>query len=424
MVKGTITMERTPRGIPVITERLEGCRSAGFMMAVNTGSRDETEDIWGLSHLLEHSVFRATRNRSSFQMSKEMEGAGGELNAFTSKEMTAYHAVTLSETSGTAKSIVADIVCNPLLKAEDIEMEKKIVIQEIGMCENDPSSYIHDLFAETMWKGNELEHNEAGTVDIVRSMGENDLRKYYDERYTVSNFAVFACGDVDPADVMAWAEENLDPMPVGQARRREAPVVREGVYNHYVRKEDHCYVGMGFPAYPADHPDRTALSMLSAVLGSGSSSRMFQQVREERALVYSVYNYTDQNSDAASMATFFSSTDDNVLEAVETVGKVYREVLENGVGQEELDKARNLVKGATIRRMESTDDRLYRLARNTMLTWNPMTLEQRLAEMDAVTCEDLARVAEDVIRGDLLTVTMYGKKVSSMKGFKPSQIEI
>ena len=417
-------MERTSCGIPVVTERLDGCQSAGFMIAVNTGSRDETEDIWGLSHLLEHSVFRATKNRSSFQMSKEMEGAGGELNAFTAKELTAYHAVTLTQTSETAKSIVADIVCNPLLKAEDIEMEKKIVIQEIGMCENDPSSYIHDLFAETMWKGNELGHNEAGTVDIVKAMGEKELRKYYDERYTVSNFAVFACGDVDPADAMAWAEENLDPMPMGQKRQRVTPVVKEGVYNHIVRKEDHCYVGMGFPAYPADHPDRTALSMLSAVLGSGSSSRMFQQVREEKALVYSVYNYTDQNSDAASMATFFSSTEDNVLEAINTVGKVYREILDGGVKQEELDKARNLVKGATIRRMESTEDRLYRLARNTMLTWKPMTLEERLAEMDAVTCEDLVRVAEDVIKGDLLTVTMYGKKVKDMKKFSPSQIEI
>ncbi|MBO7205844.1 MAG: insulinase family protein, partial [Candidatus Methanomethylophilaceae archaeon] len=236
--------------------------------------------------------------------------------------------------------------------------------------------------------------------------------------------AVFACGDVDPADAMAWAEENLDPMPIGQKRQRVTPVVKEGVYNHIVRKEDHCYVGMGFPAYPADHPDRTALSMLSAVLGSGSSSRMFQQVREEKALVYSVYNYTDQNSDAASMATFFSSTEDNVLEAINTVGKVYKEILDGGVKQEELDKARNLVKGATIRRMESTEDRLYRLARNTMLTWRPMTLEERLAEMDAVTCEDLARVAEDVIKGDLLTVTMYGKKVKDMKKFSPSQIEI
>ena len=153
MAKGNVTMERTPRGIPVVTDRIEGCRCSGYMIAVNTGSLDESEDIWGLSHLLEHSVFRSTKTRSSFQMSKEIEGAGGELNAFTAKEMTAYHGVTLKETEDVAKSIVADIVCNPLLKQEDIDLEKKIVIQEIGMCENDPSSYIHELFAETICKG-------------------------------------------------------------------------------------------------------------------------------------------------------------------------------------------------------------------------------------------------------------------------------
>ncbi|MDY5872731.1 MAG: pitrilysin family protein [Candidatus Methanomethylophilaceae archaeon] len=424
MAKGNVTMERTPRGIPVVTDRIEGCRCSGYMIAVNTGSRDESEDIWGLSHLLEHSVFRSTKTRSSFQMSKEIEGAGGELNAFTAKEMTAYHGVTLKETEDVAKSIVADIVCNPLLKQEDIDLEKKIVIQEIGMCENDPSSYIHDLFAETIWRGNELAHNEAGTVKIVEGLTADDLRRYYEDRYTCANLAVFACGDVDPADAMSWAEENLDPMSAGTPNKRTVPEVREGAYRHFVRKEDHCYVGMGFPALSADDPDRTALSMLNAVIGAGSSSRMFQQVREERALVYSVYNYIDQNTDAASMATFFSSTEGNVLEAMEIAGKVYGSILRDGVSKEELDKARNLVKGATIRQMESTEDRLYRLARNTMLTWKPASLEERLAEMDAVTCEDLARAAERVIRNDLLTVTMYGRKVRGMRKFSPAQIEI
>ena len=424
MAKGNITFERTSKGIPVITERLADSPSAGFMVAVNTGSRDESRDIWGISHLLEHVVFRATKTRSSFQMSKEIEGAGGEMNAFTAKEITAFYGVTLKETADTAKTLVADIVCNPLINQSDVDMEKKIVLQEISMVENDPSSYIHDLFAETMWKDHPLAHGEAGTTDIVKSLGSEELRKYYSERYVRPNISVFACGNVDRDDVMSWAEENFDAMPDGKANERYAPKVVDGTYRHVLRKEDHCYVGMGFPGYSATDDRRFALQMLNAVLGSGSSSRMFQRVREEKALVYSVYNYVDQNSDGSSMATFLSSTEENVLEAVETAGKVFRSIREEGVTKEELAKARNLVKGATVRRTESTNSELYRLARGTMLTGMPSSLDEWMAKLDAVTCEDVMAVADDVIRNGLLSVTMYGNDAKSMKGFSPSQIEL
>ena len=424
MAKGTITCERTPAGIPVITEFTEDSPSAGFMVAVNTGSRDEDRSIWGISHLLEHVVFRATKTRSSFQMSKEIEGAGGEMNAFTAKEMTAFYGVTLKDTADVAKTLVADIVCNPLINQSDVDMEKKIVLQEISMCENDPSSYIHDLFAETMWRDHPLAHNEAGTTDIVKGLGSGELRAYYGSRYVRPNISVFACGNVDPADVMSWAEQNFDAMPDGKANERHAPVVTEGQYRHFERKEDHCYVGMGFPGYQASDDRRPALQMLNAVLGSGSSSRMFQRVREEKALVYSVYNYVDQNSDGSSIGTFLSSTEENVLEAVETAGKVLRSIREEGVTKEELSKARNLVKGALVRRSESTEHELYRLARSTMLAGKPVALNDWLDAFDTVTCDDIMAVAEDVMRPELLTVTMYGKKVKSMKNFRTSQIEL
>ena len=195
-------------------------------------------------------------------------------------------------------------------------------------------------------------------------------------------------------------------------------------YSNIERKEDHCYVGMGFPGYQATDERRPALQMLNAVLGSGMSSRMFQKVREEKALVYSVYGYVDQNSDGSSMATFLSSTEENVLEAIETAGKVYRSIREEGVSKEELSKARNLVKGALVRRSESTEHELYRLARSTMLAGKPVSLNDWLDAFDTVTCEDIMAVAEDVMKHDLLTVTMYGKKVKSMKKFTTSQIEI
>ena len=183
-------------------------------------------------------------------------------------------------------------------------------------------------------------------------------------------------------------------------------------------------MGMGFPAFPANHPDMPALSLLSAVMGSGMSSRLFQSVREEKALVYSVYNAVGKSSDASTFAAYFSSTEENLLNAIETIGASYRELLDGGVSQEELDRARNLVKGSLIRRNESTRNRMNDLAQSYMMGMEPRGLGERIAELDGVTTEDLARVAEKVIRTDSLAVAMYGRDVGSMKDFNPASIEL
>ena len=423
MVNESISMEYTSAGIPVITDSVPGCRSSGYMVAVNTGSRDEHPEIFGLSHLLEHVVFRATKTRTSFQMSKEMEGAGGEMNAFTAKEMTAFYGVTIDSTANVAKDLVADIVSNPLIAKDDTELEKKIVLQEISMCENDPESYIHDLFDEVIWDGHELSQGEAGTRDVVNSLTNVDLRGYYDDRYRVPNLTVFACGSVDKDDVLRWAEENFDPMSGGRPNPRKAPVLTGSAYRHYKRKEDHCYVGMGFRAFDANDDDLPALTLLNAVLGSGSSSRLFQNVREEKALVYSIYNYVDQYTDAGSMGTYMSATEENVLDAIETTARTYRELKDWGLTDGELQRVKNLVKGALIRGMESTSRRLYTLAKGTMLVGKPRSLEERLSRLDAVTEEDVMRVAEKVIRPEGLNVVMYSDDVASMKDFKPTQLD-
>lgn len=423
MAQNNVSIGYTSGGIPVITESIPGAISSGYMVAVNTGSRDETPDIFGLSHLLEHVVFRATKTRTSFEMSKEIEGAGGEMNAFTAKEMTAFYAVTIRDTAKVAQDLVADIVSNPLIADNDTELEKKIVLQEISMCENEPDSYIHDLFDENIWKGHELSQSEAGTREIVSGLKNTDLRKYYDEKYRVPNFKVFACGAVDNADTVEWAERNLDALSGNKATKRTKPAVTGASYKHVKRKEDHCYVGMGFRTFEPTDKDLPALKLMSAVLGSGSSSRLFQSVREQKALVYSVYNAVTQYTDASTTGTFMSSTEENVLEAIETTAKTYRVFKENGLTENELTRAKNLLKGALSRSMESTSHRLYNLARNTMLTGVPESFEKRLEALDSVTDEDVMRVAEKVLDPKGLNIVMFGNDVKNMKDFDVSQLD-
>ena len=418
-----ISLEHTGAGIPVVTERT-GTISSGLMVAVGTGSRDEGKGISGISHLLEHVVFRGTKTRTSLQISKEMEGAGGEMNAFTSKEITAFYGITLKDTIDVAKELVADICVNPLISENDVELEKKIVLQEISMWENDPESYIHKLFAETIWNGHELSQNEAGEVKVVSSLGSRELRSYFEERYGRPNIAVIACGPVDRNDVMKWAEKNFDPIGSGKKIIRKRPVRTGSAFRSFSRKGDHTYIGMGFHAYPADHPDRSALKALTTVLGGGMSSRLFQSIREEKALVYSVYGTIDQNSDAGSMAVYMSSTENNAMEAMSTAVAVLKEVRDEGLNKGELDRARNLLKGATVRKMESTDSRLYRMTKSFMITGKAEPFTNDLDALDRVTEEDVMRVAGDMISSKKLNIAVYGKRTKELSKMTIDQMDL
>ena len=401
----------------MVSETIPGSQSAGYMIGVATGSRDECERIFGLSHLLEHTVFRATESRDSYQMAKEIEGAGGELNAFTAKEMTAFYGITIRETADVAMDIVGDIVANPKINGNDTELEKKIVLQELSMIRNEPESYIHDLFEAQLWRGHPLSQDEGGLESVVEGLAHTDLRDYYEEKYRIPNLAVYAVGAVDPEKTAEWAGNVLDGMSGGARNRRGAPPAPEAGYSFTENDADHYQIAMGFPAYGASHKDRAAVSLLAAVLGSGTSSRLFQGVREKKALVYSVYSAVSQYSDSSCLATYMSCTGPNVAESMSTaaseIGKLLREGLEKG----ELERTKRLLKGANVRAMESTDSRLYRLGVNHMLNGSAETLEERLARIDAVTGEDVMRAAEDILRPGRLNIAVLGRKNRKIRDF-------
>ncbi|NLL94892.1 MAG: insulinase family protein [Thermoplasmatales archaeon] len=421
MAKETIEASRTPAGIPVITIGPGKSGRCGYMVAVRAGSRDEAPGNLGISHLLEHSVFRRAGGRTSFEISRDMEAAGGSMNAFTSKEMTGYHGSTILETAGVARELVGDIVADPSLDGPDIELEKKIVLQEISMWENDPESYIHKLMSDTLWEGHGLSQNEAGLAEVVDSLGEADLREYYGERYGAPSMVVIACGDAPHDETVGWAEERFDPMG-GGPRRRVPPKALPPAYVRTPWEGGHCYVGMGFQTCPPDHADHTALGLLGAILGAGASSRLFHKVREESALVYSVYSVAPTYSDAASMETYFSSTPKNVLEAIEAVASVWRGIKDGGLADGELRKAKNMAWGRRTALAESTDNTMYSAARQYMVKGEVETMADYKSRIESVTGEDVMRVAGKYLDPGALRVAMYGT-APSMEGFSVSQVD-
>jgi predicted Zn-dependent peptidase len=418
-----ITLEYTSTGIPVVTDSIKGAMSSAFLVAVGTGSRDESKDVMGISHLLEHVVFRGTKSRTSLQISKEMESAGGIMNAFTSKEATEFFGVTLKDTADTAKKLVADILVNPLISESDVESEKKIVLQEISMWENNPEQCFHKYYEETMWDGHELSQNAAGEADIVKDLNNNDLREYFEERYRIPNIAVLAGGAVDSKDVMKWAEDNFN-VGNGVKIKRNKPVSTGSTYRFFPKKMDHTYIGIGFHTYPADHPDRYALRLLSAILGMGMSSRLFQGVREEKALAYDVYSMVKEYSDAGSMAAFMSCTEDNVTEAITTSAKIFKGLRDEGLQKGELERARNLWKGVIVNAMESTHSRLLSLTDSFMLTGKAEPFMNKVNALDDVTEEDIMRVANDVIASKKLNMVIYGKRTKQVTSLSLDQLDI
>ncbi len=418
-----LSLTYSDKGIPVITVSSQESQNSAFMVAVNTGSRDETPDIFGLSHLLEHVVFRATKTKNSFQMSKEIEEAGGYLNAFTGKEMTAFHAISIKDTADVAKNIVADIVRNPLINENDVELEKKIVLQEISMVENNPNIYIHDLFDEVVWKGHELEQGEAGNKKVVSSLTNKELRKYYEDRYGAQNMAVIASGHVTQDEVKEWTENNFDDMVAKIKTVRKAPDVCNHTYKLFKRKDDHCYAGMGFSSFGPNDKDMTAMRILSTVLGGGSASRLFQSVREEKALVYDIHNYVNRYTDASSMATFMSATENNVLEAIMTAAETFRKLKDEGLVKDEIQRAKNIFRGSLTRGLESTSNKMEVFAIDFMKTGKVKSVEDRMAEIDAVTEEDVMRVAERILDPKKVNLAMYSDDVKSMKDFSIDQLD-
>lgn len=424
MKGNSITISRTEGGIPVVTEFIPGCESAGYMVAVGTGSRDENPEIFGLSHLLEHVVFRETKTRTSYQMAKEMEGAGGELNAFTGRELTAFYGVTIKETKDVAKEMVSDIFSNPLINDEDVELEKKIVLQELSMIENEPEARIHDLFPNTIWRGHQLSQDEGGLPSVVEGLGAPELREYYDERYGIPNMAVFSAGNVDSEDTVAWASEKFDGMTGKMKIKRQPPKVPDSAYAFVKNKSEHCHIGFGLPAYDSRSENRMPAMLLGSILGSGTSSRLFQDVRESKALVYSVHTATEQYSDASSMTAYMSSTDGNVIKALEATASVFSRLKREGLEKNELAGTKRLLKGALVRSMESTERRLYRLSGSYMLNGSSMTLEQRLEAIEAVTEDQVMRVAQDLIKQSSLNIVVLGKGNKAIRDFDISSLDL
>jgi len=383
-----------PNGVQVLTERMPSVRSAAVGVWVRQGSAHESEANTGASHLLEHMVFKGTARRSAVEIAVALEGLGGSLDAYTSREHTSYQARVLDEHLPEALDVLADLVLTPRLEQADLDLEREVVLEEIAQVEDTPDDLVFELHAESLWGGHPYGRSILGTKASVAGMSAAGLRELHAARYSGPNLIVAAAGNVQHETFVERVEELFADAPGGLGPMEVAapPVTMTGT-QRFARDSAQTHIVFGTDVPGHSHPDRHALVLLSTALGAGMSSRLFQKVREELALCYSVYTYQAFYSSCGVSGVYVGTRPATADKAAKAVRHELARVVEEGLPDGELEQVKRQVKGQVMLSLESTGARLHRLASFALHDEPMMGLDGLIAKIDAVTADDVRRVA-------------------------------
>ncbi len=407
MVEDHISLRHTAGGIPVIIETLPSVRSVALSVNIRVGSRDEDPRLCGMAHLLEHVMFKGTKDQSAKEIADMIEGAGGELNGFTTKEMTSYHVFSLDETISVAEELLSDMMRHALIDEEHVELEKGVVTQEISSLEEDPESYASVLLDQSIWKGHPMSFSESGELECVKRICANDLRDFHDRFYVKPNVYVVAVGNLEGKEVMRWVSEQFDDLPNTKSPvKRKAPHPHSSI-NVYPREGDQAYVELGFPSYDAKNTKHHAASLAAIILGAGSSSRLYQRIREKEGLVYQIHMFPDAYSDCGLLETYFSSSVGEAEKVIRLIAEEIRQFKEEGLVAGELERAKRWVKGMFVRKLESTENRMYWLAENYVLSGKVQPVSRWIGEFQEVSEEQVLAAAQDLLRTRKLCIALH-----------------
>ncbi|HEX3704871.1 MAG TPA: pitrilysin family protein [Vicinamibacterales bacterium] len=383
-------------------------RSISIGVWLTRGSRHETAERGGIAHFVEHMLFKGTAARTAEDIAQAIDSIGGQLDAFTAKEYASYYIKVLDEHLPLAIDILSDIVRNPAFSAEDIEREKKVVLEEIKMVEDTPDDLVHELFTQGFWEDHPLGRPILGTKETVEALNATLLRDYFHNAYTPGNLVVSAVGNLQHAHVRELIEEKFGSLkPVGDAAAEHAPtVVPKILIRNKELEQSHICVGTS--SYPQNHDDRYASYVLNTLLGGSMSSRLFQNVREKRGLAYAVFSGLSAYRDAGSFTIYAGCSNDAVGQVIDLIVEELRGVKQTAVPDAELRRSKDHLKGSLMLSLENTASRMSHLARQEIYFDRQFGLDETLQGIDAVTPDDVQRVATELFHHDSLAATVLG----------------
>jgi len=408
----TKTLERTdqgevrrtllPGGLRVVTEHVPGVRSASVGMWVGVGSRDEQPSVAGAAHYLEHLLFKSTARRSALEIAEEIDAVGGELNAFTAKEHTCYYAHVLDEDLALAVDLVCDVVFEALLSERDMETERSVVLEEIAMRDDDPEDLLHDAFCAALLPDHPLGRPVLGTEQSITDLSRNALYGFYKRRYTLPRMVLAVAGNIKHADVLRLVRKALrnrlvgevEPTPVRRGRARAAGSPRLVLHTE---DTEQTHLMLGVRALDRHDGRRFVLGVLNAALGGGMSSRLFQEIREKRGLAYQAYSSVASYSDTGHLSVYAGAQPDRLGEVAAVIREVLRDVARDGLTDAEVARGKGQLRGGLVLGLEDTSSRMSRIGKGELTYGDYLTVSQTLDRIDAVTSEDVALIAKELL---------------------------
>ena len=408
MTQPLIVRDVLPNGLRLLTERMPHVRSVSIGVWLARGSRHEPLEQSGIAHFVEHMLFKGTTTRSAEDIAQTIDSIGGQMDAFTAKEYASYYIKVLDEHLPLAVDVLSDIVRRPAFSENDVDREKKVVLEEIKMVEDTPDDLVHELFTESFWEGHPLGRPILGTKETVEALTVEGVRHYFDGVYTAPNLIIAAVGNIEHQQVRDIVERAFGSVPTESWQLSEAPprvVPRTIIRNKELEQSHIC---LGTSSYQQDHKDRYSSYVLNTVLGGSMSSRLFQNVREKRGLAYAVFSGLSAYRDAGSMTIYAGCANHAIGELIDVVVVELRRMKDEPLPESELRRAKDHLKGSLMLNLESTSSRMSHLARQEIYFDRQFGLDETLEGVELVSTDDVLRVARDLLRDGALAATVLG----------------
>jgi predicted Zn-dependent peptidase len=399
-----------PSGLIVLTERMEHVRSVAMGVWMRAGSRHELPELNGISHFVEHMVFKGTKSRSAQRIAREVDAIGGNLDAFTGKETICFNMKVLDDHVPTALDVLSDLVLNPVFASEEIARERGVILEEIKMDEDNPDTLVHEIFTQSFWKDHPLGKPILGTRETVRSFEQNTLLRFYEQRFLGGNMVFSAAGNLEHDSFVDLVTRHFGSLGSGMTcGDTVVPQVTPRINLRNKKSLEQVQLCLGVQSPPVADESRYITLLLNTILGGGMSSRLFQTVREERGLVYAIYSDLNPYRDTGSLCVYAGTSADRAVQVIDLIMEEFRRLKTEPLQPEELRRAKDQLKGNLLLSLESSMSRMSNLARQQMYFERFFGLDEILERVEGVTEEQVMAMATNLFQPERVAVTMLGR---------------
>ena len=402
-------MTTLANGVRVISEAMQHVRSVSVGIWVGAGSRRETPEQNGITHFIEHMLFKGTTTRSAEDIARSVDALGGNLDAFTAKELVCFNTKVLDQHLSIAFDVLADLVLHPMFREEDIDKEKGVILEEIKMEADSPDYLVHEIFTSNFWKDHPLGKPILGTPQHVKRFDHAMIQGYYDSVYEPSNVVVTAAGHLTHQGLVELVKQHFESLrPAKPAPADPVPVTHARIALRNKKSLEQVHLCLGVPSYPLPHHERYACYVLNTLLGGGMSSRLFQNIRERQGLAYAVFSELNPYRDTGCLSIYAGTSVESAGKVVESITNEFRQLKQELVSDEELRRAKDHLKGSLMLGLESTASRMSNLARQEMYFGKFFTMDELLESIESVSADDVQRIARTFFDPKQIALTILG----------------